>query len=137
MQWADYFDRQGVRYAFFSAANATALQEARRAALARAESEAGTEGGGAEDSSSDSGSESKDSISESETRTQTPPDGQLSDEDSDADPTYLPLDVDEDTPEAQDPRTKVLSVLELENLFLTAAPELSSKPPHTALSSSS
>ncbi|KZO92805.1 putative LSG1-large-subunit GTPase [Calocera viscosa TUFC12733] len=32
--WADYFDTQGVRFAFFSAANATALQEeARRKAL--------------------------------------------------------------------------------------------------------
>ena len=33
-QWADYFDSQGIQYAFFSAANATALQQARRDALA-------------------------------------------------------------------------------------------------------
>ena len=36
-QWADYFDSQNIRYAFFSAANATAIQQARRDALAAQE----------------------------------------------------------------------------------------------------
>jgi hypothetical protein len=31
--WADYFDSQGLRYAFYSATNATARQEALREAL--------------------------------------------------------------------------------------------------------
>jgi len=31
--WADYFDTQGVCYAFYSAANAVALQEAKREAV--------------------------------------------------------------------------------------------------------
>ena len=38
---------------------------------------------------------------------------------------FLPI---EEGPEAQDPRTKVLSVLELEDLFVRSAPDLSSMP---------
>lgn len=36
------------------------------------------------------------------------------------------IDEEEETPEATDPRAKVLTVLELEDLFAKAAPELSS-----------
>ena len=36
------------------------------------------------------------------------------------------MPTEEDTPDGQDSRTKVLSVLELEDLFISAAPDLSS-----------
>lgn len=50
---------------------------------------------------------------------------QWSDEESDDDAMYL--SGEEDSLEAKDPRVKVLSVLELEDLFMTAAPDLSSE----------
>lgn len=49
-----------------------------------------------------------------------PPDPDTSDEDRFK---YVPTE--EDTPDGRDPRTKVLSVLELEDLFISAAPDLS------------
>lgn len=39
-----------------------------------------------------------------------------------------------DTPEAQDPRAKVLTVLELEDLFTRASPDLSSEFPYIVYS---
>ena len=39
-----------------------------------------------------------------------------------------PIYVEEDGEDAQDPRVRVLSVLELEELFVRAAPDLSSIP---------
>ncbi|KAI0361378.1 P-loop containing nucleoside triphosphate hydrolase protein [Trametes cingulata] len=130
--WADYFDSQGVRYAFFSAANAAALQEARReaeAAAARAEEEAAA---AAEAASKDDGDEPTETDEDAEDE---------SDEESEQDEEAVPESHDEDSsddesedgtwhpveegPEAQDPRTKVLSVLELEELFIKSAPDLS------------
>lgn len=114
--WADYFDGQQIQYAFFSAANAAAIQEARRAAESRPENEVsdeepshtsiGSEGELADESSSDGDDDS----------------GNGSDSESEG---GLVLQTDEAN---QDPRTRVLSVVELENLFATVAPNLSSKP---------
>jgi len=109
--WADYFDSQGIRYAFYSATNATARQEILREARDRA-TEADQEDGEVDeeesildaDTSSTTSSGSYDPI----------PRGS-SDEDVD-------VDSDEDT---EDPRAKVLSVLELEDLFIASAPDLS------------
>jgi large subunit GTPase 1 len=113
--WADYFNEQGVQYAFFSAANAAALQEARRQALAEAEANE-THGDGSSDNldeivaSEEEDSEEEDSGSEDESE-------------SDDEGLYLS---EEDSPDSQDPRARVLSVLELEALFVEVAPDLSS-----------
>ncbi|KAJ6627105.1 P-loop containing nucleoside triphosphate hydrolase protein [Mycena sp. CBHHK59/15] len=104
--WADYFDKQGIQYAFFSAANAAALQKVRRDALqARQESPPASE--------DDDESESEDDED---------------DEESDYESEEFYFSAEEDSPEGQDPRARVLSVLELENLFERMAPDLSGKP---------
>lgn len=54
-----------------------------------------------------------------------PPDSDIHSESDDERFRYVPTE--EDTPDGRDPRTKVLSVLELEDLFISAAPDLSSK----------
>jgi len=113
--WADYFDSQGIRYAFYSATNATARQEilreaSDRAAEANQRNESSEEDGDADveenmldaDMSSTTSSGSYDPIQTGS-----------SDED---------LDSDKDT---EDARAKVLSVLELEDLFIASAPDLS------------
>ena len=108
MQWADYFDQHAIQYAFFSAANAAALQIARKEALA---SPSNTDECRSEPEDDGDSTQQSDSIS--------------SEDDADSD---LYFSAEEDTPEGQDPRVKVLSVLELEDLFLKAAPSLSGKP---------
>ena len=132
--WADYFDSQGVHYAFFSAANAAAIQEARReaeAAAARAEEAAAAAAASAASKVSREGKEDDEGASEESDRDNgTPPESpdeksdEESSEDESEDGTFLPVD---DGPDAQDPRTRVLSVLELEELFIKSAPDLSSE----------
>ncbi|KII94187.1 hypothetical protein PLICRDRAFT_695224 [Plicaturopsis crispa FD-325 SS-3] len=122
-QWADYFDQQNIQYAFFSAANAAALQEARRQAAAQeeeaeraradAESEDERENalnhtGASHDDDDDESGESSESGSES---------------DSEDDAAFY-LSEEEESPDSQDPRARVLSVLELEELFVRTAPSL-------------
>lgn len=109
-QWANYFEANSVQYAFFSALNAKELQEARAATEEAARRAAeGEEDSEEEESGTDYGSED-DEYSSSE----------------------------EDLPKAaraeeeakivdQDPRTRVLSVLELESLFINSAPDLMCK----------
>ena len=46
---------------------------------------------------------------------------------SESDDEGLYLSGEEDSPDSRDPRAKVLSVLELEDLFVKAAPDLSSE----------
>ncbi|KAH9948163.1 P-loop containing nucleoside triphosphate hydrolase protein [Amylocystis lapponica] len=117
-QWADYFDEQGIQYAFFSAANATALQEARRAMLVEKEEDDLKQEQDMQDGEDADGSES-----EEEDASPSPSDGSLSDEESDDEDLYLTLEkVDQDV---HDPRARVLTVLELEELFVKAAPDLS------------
>ncbi|KAJ7596849.1 P-loop containing nucleoside triphosphate hydrolase protein [Mycena floridula] len=103
VQWADYLDGQHIQYAFFSAANANALQEARREAFLASQQQ---------DESNDAGDESEDeSDSEEEASGSSEEDAYFS--------------AEEDSPESKDPRVKVLSVPELEELFMSAAPPLS------------
>ncbi|KAF8846207.1 P-loop containing nucleoside triphosphate hydrolase protein [Paxillus ammoniavirescens] len=135
--WGDYFDAQGIQYAFFSAANAAALQQARREALPRSETEidaserrqhpdaieSNTNSNAYAEPESSSDSEGPHTPHDDDDGESDPPD---SDVDSDSDEErlrYVPTE--EDTPDGRDPRTKVLSVLELEDLFATAAPDLS------------
>ncbi|KIJ46381.1 hypothetical protein M422DRAFT_29248 [Sphaerobolus stellatus SS14] len=129
-QWADYFDQQGIAYAFFSAANATALQEARKAAeeaeqRALEEEEEGTS---TEESSED---EEDQPATQPTTETSnasdphvnsTDPEVPASDSESDSEEedhtVYFSAEDDDDE------RTKVLSVAQLEDLFLRTAPKL-------------
>lgn len=116
-QWADYFDQQGVTYAFFSAANATALQQARREALHTAD-----EALYREDSSDDenNGNVEEESEVEGEVSQPEPPPSD-SEADAEHDETIY-YSAEEDEPE--DDRIKVLTVLELEDLFMRTAPKL-------------
>jgi large subunit GTPase 1 len=123
--WADYFDQQGIQYAFFSALNATALQQARQEALAQQEEESRSPQDGdsqelletpdAEDSDADHGNSDEDSSLSSDSY------------DEDSTGALFPLN-DETTEDGRDPRAHVLSVLELEDLFTKAAPKLEGKP---------
>ncbi|KAI0756778.1 P-loop containing nucleoside triphosphate hydrolase protein [Daedaleopsis nitida] len=134
--WADYFDQQNVKYAFFSAANAAALQEARRESAATAipvqkpEIPASTSSppplvgtGVVNQDESASEDEEEESDADLEDGSESIEDSQeeYSDDESDEGGAFLPI---EEEPEAQDPRTRVLSVLELEDLFVSSAPEL-------------
>ncbi|KAJ7107609.1 hypothetical protein C8R43DRAFT_1080267 [Mycena crocata] len=113
--WADHFDKQGIQYAFFSAANATALQQARREALLEGQNNDHDQGEG------DQGEEDEEASGDDEDASS---DG---DEESDheSEDFYFSAEEEEDSPEGQDPRAKVLSVLELESLFERMAPDLS------------
>ncbi|KAL1739759.1 P-loop containing nucleoside triphosphate hydrolase protein [Schizophyllum fasciatum] len=113
-QWADYFDKQGIQYAFFSAANATALQEARAAAALAAEAaDAASKKENGEDEDED---EDEEMLSEG--------DGLEFESESESDEEHY-FSAEEDTADGQDPRARVLSVLELEDLFMKCAPDLS------------
>ncbi|KAI1789785.1 P-loop containing nucleoside triphosphate hydrolase protein [Ganoderma leucocontextum] len=138
--WANYFDERNVKYAFFSAANAAAIQEARReAAAAEAQRQEGAaqtpenvEAGSNEDASSQTplqGSGDADDDEESDDEAPSDSEGGAeasssdeSSDDEDDDGVFLPI---EEGLEASDPRSKVLSVLELEDLFVRSAPDLS------------
>jgi len=111
--WADYFDQQNITYAFFSAANAAALQELRREMELAKTRETEKEVAGNDESS---GSDDEDGPQTPEDET---PDAQESAQ-------LFPLPVEEDSEDARDPRTRVLSVLELETLFFRVAPDLTS-----------
>ncbi|KAH8835699.1 hypothetical protein DL96DRAFT_1666368 [Flagelloscypha sp. PMI_526] len=114
IQWADYFEEQHIQYAFFSAANASAIQEARKEAaeaLARA-AEAKQTPETTEETVGDDGP--VDSEDESD-----------SDDGSDAteEDAFYSADEDEEEDDS-DPRAHVLSVVELEDLFQATAPPL-------------
>ncbi|KAJ7492797.1 hypothetical protein FB451DRAFT_1219608 [Mycena latifolia] len=116
--WADYFDKQGIQYAFFSAANATALQQARRDALVEQQDSKHNDNENDEDADDD---EDEDDSGGEEDNS-----GGEDDEESDYEESEdFYFSAEEDSPEGQDPRAKVLSVLELENLFERMAPDLS------------
>ncbi|PCH33919.1 nucleoside triphosphate hydrolase protein [Wolfiporia cocos MD-104 SS10] len=125
--WADYFDKEGVRYAFFSAANAAALQQARRDALATAQQvnetkEVAQEDDGDQAQQAEDSEVSPESNDEPSGTVDDRLDTSLSDDESSDD--GLNLSIDEDPTDIQDPRVRVLSVLELEDLFVKAAPDL-------------
>ena len=124
-QWAYYSDQKGVTYAFFSAANATALQQARReaeqstieesttASLVRDDSSDDEDGGGfGEQGESDEDGKS----------TRSEPPASDSETDSEYDETVY-YSVDEGGP--GDDRTK----LELEDHFIRTAPKVSRESP--------
>lgn len=139
--WADYFEANGIQYAFFSAANGIALQEerARQEELAALE-EVSDESDSEEDIPGmkipKSGNKLKGLREELKAKaTLPPPRVKRLDEDSDED------DEDDDDEELakrmrrgmgislpgsdESPRTRILSVSELEELFLKHAPTVS------------
>jgi large subunit GTPase 1 len=116
--WADHFDKQGLQYAFFSAANATALQEARRQALAEVEAKEARAHGSSDDGNASEDEE--DNIEEDEGDSDRGSENELESEDE-----GLYLSAEEESPNSQDPRARVLSVPELEDLFVKVAPDLS------------
>ncbi|KAF8913034.1 P-loop containing nucleoside triphosphate hydrolase protein, partial [Gymnopilus junonius] len=110
-QWADYFDQQNIRYAFYSAANAAALQQAQREAEEMMSS-------GLHGMSSD--------ISDSDDEHHSANGADLLDSDEDeSSEDELYFSAEEDTEDGQDPRARVLSVQDLEDMFIKMAPDLS------------
>ena len=131
-QWADYFDSQGVQYAFFSAANATALQQARRDALTAEEARVEAE----ENQMQYEGKEEEDvenvAVPTPSSAASPPPesdDDESEEEDTESEDESAEFSYaeEEDSEDARDPRARVLSVLELEDLFVKMAPDLSSE----------
>ncbi|KAF8167726.1 P-loop containing nucleoside triphosphate hydrolase protein [Crassisporium funariophilum] len=124
-QWAEYFDQQGIHYAFYSAANAAAIQQARKEA-----DEAMHNSSSGPDSDDESGDD--DVPEEQETKplkdgVEEASDDEDEDEDE-ADEADMYFSAEEDTEDGQDPRAKVLSVVELEALFTKMAPSASEFP---------
>jgi large subunit GTPase 1 len=165
--WADYFDSQGVRYAFFSAADATAAQEQaerqRRRELGlddeipvdheREMKDEGAQVSEEEESEEDEGEEESaesDEELEEEDEEESDEDAELNQDldskaviadsapeggdkewqDDAAAQAAIAQDIasrkaaEEAEQEPEDPRTRVLTVLELEELFESAAPPL-------------
>ena len=120
--WADHLDKEGVQYAFFSAANAAALLEAKRQFADVAESD-DVRSRSSEESESTPSTPNEDDTSE-EGSQRHPSQHHSREEDSEDEASEVE---DIPTEEIQDPRTRVLTVLELESLFLQAAPPLECK----------
>ena len=127
--WADYFDSQGLHYAFYSATDATGRQEALQKALAVGELttaiDEAVEGNQrialpGEDEEADE----EDTLN-ADMGSSTPSDGSYDSTESEISDERVDLDSDEDLHGNEDPRSKVLSVLELEDLFIASAPDLS------------
>ncbi|KAF9447793.1 P-loop containing nucleoside triphosphate hydrolase protein [Macrolepiota fuliginosa MF-IS2] len=127
--WADYFESQGIRYAFFSAANAAAIQQARKEAVEATLQQDVVNKNTAEkleETSEGAGPQRDDSRGENDEEPPTPPESAGEAEDSDessSEEDYF--SVEEDDGFSQDSRARVLSVLELEDLLLKEAPLLS------------
>ncbi|KAG7450705.1 P-loop containing nucleoside triphosphate hydrolase protein [Guyanagaster necrorhizus] len=112
--WANHFDEQGIQYGFFSAANAAALQQARRDALAQ-EQQGNTVQEGDQNNITDEDNDVEEpSLSD--------PNHPGSESESDDSEVYF--SADDEPEEEQDPRARVLTVLELEDLFMRMAPDL-------------
>lgn len=102
--WADYFDSQKIRFAFYSAATAAALQKAE---LESQVEEENSDGDVADETESDEEEEDSDE-----------------DDDTESSPDVRRFITTEAEDEIEEPRTRVLTVPELEELFIGAAPPL-------------
>ncbi|WVQ94771.1 hypothetical protein IAU59_001852 [Kwoniella sp. CBS 9459] len=177
-KWADYFEQNGISYAFFSAANAAALQEQAEKQRQRAAGEYDEEEEEEDDDEGDEGKEEGEEVAQEDEEEAVEEDAEISGEEVDpqsdeeqlaqkVETTHLseeeegwstegeegeqgaPLGAAEDKlaqgervpleevardvaekhgtsteDEVEDIRTRVLSVTELEDLFLNAAPDL-------------
>lgn len=145
--WADYFEKHGIQYVFFSAANAAALQEqedrqARRAAgeemPPKAEDKVNDREDGDEEEEDEEEDEDEDEDpaieKHQEEETETAPEAQVEEDDNDSDyetedetdsvTDQLQRTTISEPSEPEDPRTRVLTVTELEDLFIRSAPDL-------------
>ena len=139
--WADYFDKENIQYAFFSAANAMAIQEERREYQRMLdERRTNPEDNSAPDSDTEDTPVPEERIDEvpAANSVQELPSTPLADENAEDEDNQseagesegessdedLFFDAEESTEEGQDPRTRVLNVLELEALFQHHAPDL-------------
>ena len=123
--WADYFDSQGLRYAFYSATNATAGQETLREASATQELARGGAVGADQRSEEDGEDDDRESTPNEEMSSSGSSDLiQTGSSDGDEDDEDVDLS-DEEPDDNGDARAKVLSVLELEDLLIASAPDLS------------
>lgn len=118
--WADYFDSKNIRHAFFSAVGSAAMQQARRKALEATTGVGTASKSNTEDFSEVEGLAQQDNVWKNQT---------LSESDDDAENELSSDDdyfsVEEDDEFSMDPRARVLSVSELEDLLLKMAPPLS------------
>ncbi|KAM0748211.1 P-loop containing nucleoside triphosphate hydrolase protein [Meredithblackwellia eburnea MCA 4105] len=151
-EWATYFESRGIQYAFFSAANSTALQEERARKLEEEAERARMEAmlGRSEDDESD---DEEEEVEEAElSGMKVPKSGNKLREDQREDDDEVEEEDDSEEEEDTDDelagkmrrgaeistpgsdesdRTRILSVLELEDLFLSNAPEVSVAQGHT------
>ncbi|KAH7106761.1 P-loop containing nucleoside triphosphate hydrolase protein [Auriculariales sp. MPI-PUGE-AT-0066] len=129
VQWADYFDSQNVAYAFYSAANANAIREARELAVGAPSEPHPVDPSSVEESTPEAATPKSASVDEEGSNDQDDEEDDEDDEDEDEEESesetghFLPIEEAAD-PQTADPRTRVLSVQELESLFLSAAPPL-------------
>ncbi|KAJ4485937.1 P-loop containing nucleoside triphosphate hydrolase protein [Lentinula aciculospora] len=121
-QWADYFESQGIQYAFFSAANAAEIQEARREASLRAHETTVDEGLEVAEDGEDGEKVEEGFLDEQGDAAEDIEDFQSSASSNDNE-AYS--SAEEQAIEDADPRARVLSVLQLEDLFMQKAPNLS------------
>jgi large subunit GTPase 1 len=128
--WADYFDQQGLRYAFYSASDATARQEALREASAIGELTTPLDKA-AEENQRMAFSEEDDEADAEESTSNANTSSTHSAESHDSIESEIPDEFVDSEPEDDkgDPRAKVLSVLELEDLFIASAPDLAGEFP--------
>lgn len=111
--WADFFDERGIQYAFYSAANAVAIQQARRDFEERHN-----------DKQSRSMQEHEDAIDTNNEMDEADADGTEDSSDQSSDEGGY-FSAEEAPTNSQDSRVKILSVVELEDLFVKLAPDLS------------
>lgn len=133
-QWADYFDQQKITFAFFSAAVATALQSGTTVPTADEELTSDSE---SESSGEDIEKEEADVAETSISGVELEIEKQDILKSNHRNPSLQPAlggrvsentlsRLTDDTDTEEDPRTKILTVPELEGLFLRTAPDLSS-----------
>lgn len=119
--WADFFDERGIQYAFYSAANAVAIQQARRDFEERHNNK-----------QSRAMQEHEDAIDSNNEMDEADADGNEDSSDQSSDEGGY-FSAEEASTNSQDSRVKILSVVELEDLFVKLAPDLSGLIVHCTL----
>ncbi|KAL1413607.1 hypothetical protein Q8F55_001382 [Vanrija albida] len=130
--WADYFEEHGITYAFFSAANAAALQE--QAEKQRRREEGLDDEDDEDDEDDDDDDDEDDEVDHDDEELDLEEDDEIDEDveeeaDKQADEVVKQFEEtnldDQEPAELEDIRTRVLSVTELEDLFINSAPPLS------------
>jgi large subunit GTPase 1 len=127
--WADYLDGRGVRYAFFSAANAIAVQSKRQDTtdVQQRETPSQSKQTPVDKQAGASTSPTHAAVASRNTLSPTLSSGsESSGTESESDLREYPAS-EEDVADCRDPRSKILTVPEVEDFFEKSAPELSGK----------